>query len=186
MSMIRTHRFALSISGGIALGSYEAGVLTQLYKDIWNFNGHPSVEGKACLKIDAVAGASAGSITGLILTQAISLGLTPDILEERMRTCWVQDLAIENLLAPSTQPITGDAVFTDEVIQKIREAVLEIPPKPTEGAEEITLWITMTNLDGIPFSIRCGTRAVRVLHKRNKKKQLSSIRSPACTPRKSP
>ncbi len=39
----RVHRFALSISGGIALGSYEAGVLTQLYQDLYRFNQNMQV-----------------------------------------------------------------------------------------------------------------------------------------------
>src|ERR1700722_4295227 len=97
--VLRTHRFALSICGGVALGAYEAGVVSQLYRDISDFNIHPDIVGKAQVSIDAISGASAGSVTGLILAQAIGLGVEPDELERLMRICWIELLDIHSLLA---------------------------------------------------------------------------------------
>jgi predicted acylesterase/phospholipase RssA len=147
------HRFALSISGGIALGAYEAGVLTQLYRDLSVFNAQ--MKGRACVSIDAIAGASAGSITGLILAQALALGSPPERLEAHMRACWVDLLDIHHLLAPATDPATASgALFTDGVVEKIIAQVLDLAPDaPAVPQEAVALWITMTNLDGIPFVI---------------------------------
>lgn len=147
----RTHRFALSISGGIALGTYEAGVLSQMYRDIYDLNA--SLRGRVKVAIDAISGASAGSVTGLILAQAISLGRTPDDLEQRMRDCWVELLDIENLLNESSAEDAAGSIFTNAVVDTVVTQALDIPPKPTQGAEPIALWITMTNLDGIPLVI---------------------------------
>src|SRR5580700_7716618 len=96
---LRTHRFALSICGGVALGAYEAGVVSQLYRDISDLNSHTDIAGRARVSIDAISGASAGSITGVILAQAIGLGLDPDELEQLMRICWIELLDIHSLLA---------------------------------------------------------------------------------------
>ena len=150
---VRVHRFALSVSGGVALGSYEAGVLTQLYRDLHVFNAQ--MQGKAQVSIDVIAGASAGSITGLILAQALSLGSPPALLESHMRTCWVDLLDIHHLLAPAAQPKdSGGAIFTDGVVDKIIEQALDLSPTAPETPQEaVALWITMTNLDGTPFVI---------------------------------
>ncbi len=66
-----THRFGLCISGAVSLGAYEAGVIAQLYRDFHTVN--QAMGGRARLVIDAIAGASAGSVTGLILAQALAL-----------------------------------------------------------------------------------------------------------------
>ena len=150
---VRTHRLALCVSGGIALGSYEAGVLTQLYHDLHTFNRHPDIQGKARVVIDAIAGASAGSITGLILAQALSLGLPPAVLETRMRACWVELLSIENLLKPSATD-HSQSLFTAGVVEDVVKAGVDLfPQPPLEEQEAVALWITMTNLDGVPFVI---------------------------------
>lgn len=147
----RTHRFALSLSGGVALGSYEAGVLCQLYRDLQDFNNHTDIQGKAKIAIDCIAGASAGSITGLIFAQALALNLSPDQLEKRMRSCWIEILEIHNLLTTPEGEAAGDSLFTGSVVAKIVKASLDIPPSPmAPETEPIALWVTMTNLDGIP------------------------------------
>ncbi len=153
---MRSHRFALSISGGIALGSYEAGVLCQLYRDLYAFNRLPDIHGQVSVSIDAIAGASAGSITGLILAQALSLGLPPELLETRMRACWIELLSLEQLLKPWDQD-SLEGIFTGGVVPEVIRRALEIPPTtPAEFTEPIALWITMTNLDGVPYRIDFG------------------------------
>ncbi len=152
---IRTHRFALSICGGVALGAYEAGVVSQLYRDIYDFNQNASLAGKAKLAMDAISGASAGSITGLILAQGIGLNLTPDDMERLLRLCWVELLDIKELLAPSPPgEVDVRSVFSDQVVTQIINKTLSIPPDPPGASvEPLALWLTMTNLDGVPFVI---------------------------------
>ncbi|BDI29943.1 hypothetical protein CCAX7_19940 [Capsulimonas corticalis] len=153
-TVARTHRFALSISGGISLGSYEAGVLTQLYRDLYDFNRNADIAGRARVAIDAVAGASAGSVTGLILSQGIALKVPPDKLEAAMRLCWVELLEIHNLLKSSQGAESVESLFTSAIFDDVVNGTLTIPPsKPEDPEEPIAFWITMTNLDGVPFVI---------------------------------
>jgi predicted acylesterase/phospholipase RssA len=153
LAPVRTHRFAAIVSGGIALGSYEAGVLTQLYHDLYWFN--QNMAGRAHVAIDVIAGASAGSVTGLILAQALALGDAPDRLEKHLRTCWVDLLSIQNLLTVAKDPQgSRGAVFSGDVIEQIiAQALDRTPAAPETPQEAVALWITMTNLDGIPFVI---------------------------------
>jgi len=159
-SPLRTHRFALSICGGVALGAYEAGVVSQLYKDIHDFNAHADIEGKARVSIDAISGASAGSITGLILAQGIGLGLPPDEIERLLRLCWIELLDIRNLLSTTDSDSQGCSIFSDQVISTIINQALQsslsssaAPDTLNSASESIALWLTMTNLDGVPYVI---------------------------------
>src|SRR5690349_14252565 len=102
-----THRFAFTISGGLAMGAYEAGVLSQLYRDFDAVNR----AGLGCrLVIDAISGASAGSITGLILAQGLALEWEPEAFQQRMWQAWVVGPDISALLQPARGP--EESIFT--------------------------------------------------------------------------
>src|SRR5436305_9484043 len=104
-----THRFALCLSGGVALGTYIAGVLTQLYRDLAAMNKEL---GENRFKLDVIAGSSAGSVTGLIMARAIAVGATPKQFEQAISACWVDGLSVEKMLTPpddlSNGPITSE------------------------------------------------------------------------------
>jgi hypothetical protein len=164
-----THRFALCLSGGVALGAYIAGVLTQLYRDLHTINALPEADDRLRLTIDAIAGSSAGSVTGLILARALALESDPQTFERAMRACWVEGLDVTALLSPPHDP--ANAVFSNDCLERIarqtfailggsREDSVQAHP-PQTAAEDpsfvpertIALWMTMTNLDGIPYCI---------------------------------
>jgi hypothetical protein len=112
--------------------------------------------GKSELRIDAIAGSSAGSVTGLTLAQAIALNAVPDELERRMRACWVEGLNLVNLLEPADA--LAQAFFTDEALDRVADETLAqiIADGAVDVREAIALWITITNLDGIPYKISFG------------------------------
>ncbi|HET8999532.1 MAG TPA: patatin-like phospholipase family protein [bacterium] len=150
---MKTHRFALVVSGAISLGTYEAGVLAQLYQDFEACNR--MTRGRARLVIDAIAGASAGSVTGLILAQALALGKSAQDLRAQLRACWVDGLDILALLDPAADPAA--AFFTEASIDSVASRVLPEPPSPeapVRGENVIALWIALTNLDGVQYEIR--------------------------------
>src|SRR6266702_6004169 len=82
-------RLALVIAGAVSLGSYEAGALTALLKSVWASDGR--------IVIDTIVGASAGSITGLLLAHTL---LTGNGLEDQ-RKLWVDETDLRLLLKGS-------------------------------------------------------------------------------------
>jgi hypothetical protein len=151
-----THRLALVISGAVALGAYEAGVLARLYRDLQAINALAIRARTPRLVIDAVAGSSAGAVTGLLLVQALTLDLPPEDFEGIMRRVWVEGLDILALLEPAEDP--AEAIFTQTAIKKLMDAVSLAPPSgvsraPGAASSLLGLWVTLTNLDGIPYSI---------------------------------
>ncbi|MFL5830914.1 MAG: patatin-like phospholipase family protein [Solirubrobacteraceae bacterium] len=110
-------RIGMTISGAIALGAYEGGALAALLA------GAQSVNEKQAdaLRVDAIAGASAGSMTALLAARTLVAGLDP---VEVMYDAWVtapqlqalndgfrsplsvdhMSVEVEKLLAGETQP----------------------------------------------------------------------------------
>lgn len=76
-------RIALTISGAVALGAYEGGALAALLRAIG-----PLCEGDdPPVRVDAIGGASAGSITGLLTARCLLDGIDPVYV---MREAWVK------------------------------------------------------------------------------------------------
>lgn len=145
-----THRFAFTISGGLSMGAYEAGVLSQLYEDLVAVN---RADLGCRLVIDAISGASAGSITGLILAQALAMTWTPAQFRERMRQAWVTAPDVIALLQPVAGP--EESLFTqDRLGATARATVDDLPPQDThDPAQAVALWMAITNVDGVPLRI---------------------------------
>lgn len=118
------------------------------------------------LAIDALAGASAGAVTAVLLARAISLGLTPDQLEEQMKDVWIESLDIENLLEDLYSK--DNAIFHSGIIDRLGDKHLgEHAPATQMQHQHIGLWITLTNLSGIPYMIDLddGSRLYSTMHR---------------------
>ncbi len=76
-------RIALTISGAVSLGAYEGGALAALLLAVQDL----SAEDDPPVRIDAIGGASAGSITGVLAARALLEGLDPVYV---MSESWVK------------------------------------------------------------------------------------------------
>lgn len=85
-------RIGLTISGAIALGAYEGGALAALLVALRALQERAPGE----VAVDAIAGASAGSMTGVLSARAL---LTADDPLELMYTSWVRDPSLRALRA---------------------------------------------------------------------------------------
>jgi predicted acylesterase/phospholipase RssA len=97
-------RIALTISGAVALGAYEAGALAALLSALG-----PLCDGEdPPVRIDAVGGASAGSITGMLAARCLLEGIEPVYV---MREAWVRrdSLSVLRTDAPDA-PLSLDAL----------------------------------------------------------------------------
>lgn len=91
-------RIGLTISGAIALGSYEGGVLAALLAATQAVNEQEP----GALRIDAIAGASAGSITGLLAARTLLVGGDPI---DAMYGAWVTAPQLSELSDGSDSPL---------------------------------------------------------------------------------
>src|SRR5436305_1651230 len=92
-------RIGMTISGAIALGAYEGGALAALLAGAQSVN-----EQRAdALRVDAVAGASAGSMTALLAARALVAGLDP---VEVMYDAWVTAPQLQALSDAFRSPLS--------------------------------------------------------------------------------
>ena len=64
-------RLAITISGAVSLGSYEAGVLYEVVNAIGQHNSQPDTKPEERIEIDVLTGASAGRMTATIAAQKL-------------------------------------------------------------------------------------------------------------------
>lgn len=97
-------RIALTISGAVALGAYEGGALAALLRAIG-----PLCEGDdPQVRVDAIGGASAGSITGMLAARCLLEGIDPVYV---MREAWIErdSLSVMRTDTPD-EPLSLDAL----------------------------------------------------------------------------
>ena len=104
-------RIGLTISGAVSLGAYEGGALAALLAGVQAVER----ERPGGLRVDAIAGASAGSITGLLAARALCKGLDPI---EVMYRAWVDTPQLDELKD------RWDSPLSTERTRKVAEQVL--------------------------------------------------------------
>jgi predicted acylesterase/phospholipase RssA len=114
----RDIRIALTISGAVSLGAYEGGALAALLTAL------QAVMAKAPddppIRLDAIGGASAGSITALLTARCLLAGLDP---VEVMRQSWV--------IQPSLRSLRGTTPHSPLSIDQVRDSADGLlDPKP--------------------------------------------------------
>ena len=64
-------KLAITISGAVSLGSYEAGVLYEVLDAVCQHNNDPATIADDRIVIDVLTGASAGGMTAIVLAQKL-------------------------------------------------------------------------------------------------------------------
>jgi predicted acylesterase/phospholipase RssA len=102
--MLPQRRLALTISGAVSLGAFEGGALAALIVAIQGDQGSDAPR----VVVDTIAGASAGSITGVLAAFCLLQGADP---VEVMLEAWVRSPQIERLRAhDASAPLTMDVM----------------------------------------------------------------------------
>ena len=142
---MRPLRIYLTLSGGASLGAYEAGAASAVCLAIRRL----ATEEEAEVSIDAVGGASAGSIVGLLASYALVEGLDP---VELLHEAWVEQVSLELLRGQDSRaPLTFD---------KLRERIPELlDPRNRRGSDAgpqerpIAFHVELTGLQGLTYPI---------------------------------
>src|SRR5262245_59419504 len=95
-------KIALVIAGGGSLGSYEAGVLSELVFALESFNA--ALPAEARFLLDVIAGASAGGVNAALLARQIVTDVSRRV---ELHDCWVREISMARLLDDDSQPENG-------------------------------------------------------------------------------
>jgi predicted acylesterase/phospholipase RssA len=137
-------RLALTISGALSLGAYEAGVLAALLSAIG-----PLCEGPdPTVRLDAIGGASAGAITGLLAARSLTAGLDPVTV---METAWVDRDDVKYLL----KGYQG-APFSMTALRAMATDLFDpdkTPQVPHHQDREVRMVMVLTALRGLTLEI---------------------------------
>lgn len=138
---------SLILAGAVSLGSFEAGALDEILWVLDRLNDGRADAEK--YRIDSIAGASAGSMTGALVAQAVMRGFEKRSLLHR---AWVQEIDIARLL----EEVPANALFSKKVIEEIGAEFLPLEPagEPSSlAAERLAMTFTVTNLNGVNYAL---------------------------------
>lgn len=156
-------RLAITISGAVSLGSYEAGVLYEIIHAIGQHNTDPATPPADQIKIDVLTGASAGGMTATIAAQ--KLAYEADALGDPYNNAfylpWVVDVGIDGLLAMHGNDDPGRSILSSEHVvdvsrryltERYRSHATPSRKKHAAAADVIGLGLAMSNLNGVDYS----------------------------------
>jgi hypothetical protein len=150
-------KLAVVIAGAGSLGSYEAGVLTELWYALETLNtaretlADGSLEGP--FVVDVLTGASAGGMTAAMTARSI---LYEADQRARIHSAWVREVTMKALL--EEEPTQGGALFSKKIVGDIAGRHLD---GPLQGAgasasfapDVLRLGMTLTNLNGLDYEL---------------------------------
>jgi hypothetical protein len=161
-----TFRLGINMAGAVSAGAYTAGVLDFLIEalDAWydarKNGGVPMHE----VSLDVFSGASAGGMCAAIASalvqgefEHVHYGAKPDQTSNLLYQSWVNDIDIRKLLE-TNDLVDGQPVYSlldCSIIDHIADNAIK-PGPPTNRtyiSPSLTLFLTLTNLTGIPYSL---------------------------------
>ena len=146
-------RVSLILAGAVSLGSFEAGVLDELLYVLDGLNRDGGRDVDDPYRIDGIAGASAGAMSGALVAQAVTRGLAK---RQLLHDAWVQQIDITRLL----DRIPPNALLSKAAIAEIGAAFL---PYPGDGApsslaaDTLRLAFTVSNMTGVDYHLAASS-----------------------------
>lgn len=158
---MKPFRIGINMAGAISAGAYTAGVFDFLIEALqqWELaKTQNQPVPRHSVSIEVLSGASAGGMC----SGMGALSLYDETAQQRKPTrlygAWVQDIDISDLL--KTNDLLNDSpvisVLDCTTLDKIAEKRLQwqgIPIRPLYVSPNLTLFLSLTNLRGIPYSV---------------------------------
>jgi predicted acylesterase/phospholipase RssA len=153
MSTAKPLPIALTISGAVALGAYEGGVLAALISGL-----RPLYAGdEPRVRIDVIGGASAGSITGLLAARCIAEGIDPLTVMER---AWVDADGLSSMMqGAKSSPLSAAS------LEKVAAELVRLPGDPA-AQQQASVHVTMAlgSLRGLEYQIEGDHFSTNAIH----------------------
>lgn len=153
-------KLAITISGAVSLGSYEAGVLFEIINAIALNNEIANEENK--IEIDVLTGASAGSMTAAIAAQKLLFDSSSlkEPYDNPLYNAWVIDANFEDLFRLSSNERKSQSILSSAHIEKISKKYItdryESPSLKSErhaaSASEMHIGLALSNLNGVDYT----------------------------------
>ena len=138
-------KVALVVSGAISLGSFEAGVVTELLR--------AAQDPQSPISIDIIGGASAGAVTGATLAYYLTRRTRPGgpTAEYPALAAW-RNITVQALTdyAPDDTGLLSRAALLAQVRQVLEQPA---PPRPDLQGNDVLLFMTLTSLHGRPVQV---------------------------------
>jgi hypothetical protein len=157
-------RLAITVAGAVSLGSYEAGVLYEIFHAIGQHNADPATGETEKIVVDVLTGASAGGMTVTIATQKLlfEAGALAGPYANSFYRPWVADVSIDGLLALQAGEQPNESIFSSNLVQDIArryitqryQSHVDIPRvKHPAAADTIQLGLALSNLNGVDYGV---------------------------------
>jgi predicted acylesterase/phospholipase RssA len=160
------NKLAITISGAVSLGSYEAGVLYEIVTAIGQHNNDPAtIANGQQIYIDVLTGASAGGMTAAIAAQKLlyeadSLAAPYDNAFYRP---WVAEISIQRLLQMHGIDNPTMSIMSSQTVVEISEKMLTdryashmpppVKPHPAVDGTNLNLGLALANLNGVDYKL---------------------------------
>jgi hypothetical protein len=159
-------RLAITISGAVSLGSYEAGVLYEIIDAIKQHNEHDETKKRPeeKIEIDVLTGASAGGMTATIAAQ--KLAFDGKSLEGPYDNCfyrpWVADIGLDSLMDMHGDDDATKSILSSQTVEDISVRYLTqryqspIKPEPQRhpaAGNVLQLGLALSNLNGVDYGL---------------------------------
>ncbi len=159
-------RLAVSMNGGVSLAVWMGGVTRELLElirstpvaqsdstDADSTGGYGLLTGVVGqrVRVDIVAGASAGGINGALLGIAVANNVAT---LDMVRSVWLENGDLADLVHSPTKKSTSSLLDGDKFRDNIRNALRDVQAKRGESRGNQKIWVemTLTALDGIRTS----------------------------------
>ena len=145
-------KIALIIAGGVSLGSYEGGVLTELLYQLDRYNRRE--QGNRYV-VDVITGGSAGSITGGLTARIIMHGY--ERLRGILHELWVQDADVVKMLEHPSDSSLFAHRYQEELGRKFLDVTQDTSLEPANFAPDtLRLAFSLSNMVGVDYGFPYG------------------------------
>ncbi|HYF93652.1 MAG TPA: patatin-like phospholipase family protein [Symbiobacteriaceae bacterium] len=142
-------KIAIVLSGAVALGTFEAGVVFEVLS---------AISRGAALTVDIIAGSSAGSLVGAMVAKTVAAGVPFEHVLPKWKEFTLQELTSRYETSEQAKtrgkPI-DKGILSSESVRHILDEYLvrdsvERSFQPLFPAPRVVLAVTLTNIDGLP------------------------------------
>jgi predicted acylesterase/phospholipase RssA len=158
-------RLAITISGAVSLGCFEAGVLYEVLSAIKQHNQHDDTRKNPneSIEVDVLTGASAGGMTATIAAQKLMFDASAldGAYQNSFYGPWVLDVDMEGLLAlqnsedPTHSILSSDfveSISRKYLTQRYQAQTLPAATRHAAAADRIRLGLALSNLNGVNYT----------------------------------